>query len=713
MAAACSVGPEAEITPDEGFYEFTLKASAADDAGTRTTYAGDKTFAWSDGDQISVLFHKGGDNKFFALTTKSVNGATATFSGLVANGYEPGASDTGTRWALYPAAEHSYTADFPTFNMPGTIDYSASHFYALVPMYARGEGSSFTFTRLSGTYKFSFTGLGANRVRFEVENQNTHQLSGNIPVKQSGSTVYLSHQYSSPGSATSKLSFTENTENGAAAFYVPFRAYNSSFKPIISLYDADTDALLYTKTAKKDFTGYEASLSRIIIIPSVDLGELPPSEAANVSYTESDAVIINPERGFYKAFEYKSASATPLSASKVQSARTAGRSLLLLEYYLTDFIESDISSAYLTLIEKNFQTLRSGGAKCILRFAYKNNHNDNDKPWDATEAWVMRHIEQLKPLLQSYGDVIFVLQAGFIGSWGEWYYTDNFGFKPSTDAEYAPRGRVLDALLDAMPEDRQVEVRTPTFKMKLVGSTPLTEATAHNGSKAARVGGHNDCFGASSSDSGTYHSDSERSFWAADSRYTIMGGETCALSDWCHCEAYNGAPGTLSELKKYHWTYLHDGYHQDVLARWKTEDCFDRIDRELGYRLVLEDASFGAAVAGGTMDVTVHLRNKGYAAPMNPRGVYLVLQDASTGNVLQTTAVTDTDLRFWGPEDGQITISKTLTMPGNFQGPMNLCLFLPDSSPNLREDPRFAIRFANENVWDGNSGFNLLYSFRL
>ena len=38
---------------------------------------------------------------------------------------------------------------------------------------------------------------------------------------------------------------------------------------------------------------------------------------------------------------------------------------------------------------------------------------------DATREWMLRHIEQLSPIFSEYEDVIDVVQAGFIGVWGE------------------------------------------------------------------------------------------------------------------------------------------------------------------------------------------------------------------------------------------------------------------------------------------------------
>ena len=194
-----------------------------------------------------------------------------------------------------------------------------------------------------------------------------------------------------------------------------------------------------------------------------------------VTYKASDEVIPNPERGFYTPQEIHNASAKPISKDNVAINRKQARTLYLLEFYLTDFVNSDISAEYLETIRKNFAAMRDGGAKCILRFCYSNGFAEKDKPWDATPTQALRHIAQVKPLLQEYGDILFVVQAGFIGSWGEWYYTENYG-----DSKDPNRKAIVDALLDAVPADRQIELRTPQFKMDLYGysySDTLTRAT--------------------------------------------------------------------------------------------------------------------------------------------------------------------------------------------------------------------------------------------
>ena len=429
-----------------------------------------------------------------------------------------------------------------------------------------------------------------------------------------------------------------------------------------------------------------------------------------VTYQASDAVIPNPERGFYTPQEIHNASGSGVSKDNVAINRRQARTLYLLEFHLTDFVNSDISEAYLQTVRKYFASLRSGGAKCVLRFCYSNGFAEKDKPWDATPAQALRHIAQLKPLLQEYGDVIFVVQAGFIGSWGEWYYTENYDNK-------ADRKAIVDALLEAVPADRQIELRTPAFKMDLFGfsyTDTLTRATAHQQNAKGRLGGHNDCYLASANDQGTYRGSNDRKYWSAESRYTIMGGETCDLSAFCHCdpqETPSAAHGVLADMAINHFTYLNQSYNTAVLNRWRSEGCFEELQKRLGYRLVLEKGQFTKdAKAGDSFRVVLDLRNDGFAAIQNPRDAELVLTDKG-GKVLKTWKL-NADPRFWMPEE-KVSIDQTVTLPDGVSGEVTLSLNLPDPCETLRDNPMFSIQLANENIWDESTGYNKLYTFTL
>ena len=77
----------------------------------------------------------------------------------------------------------------------------------------------------------------------------------------------------------------------------------------------------------------------------------------------------------------------------------------------------------------------------------------------------MKHIEQLKPLWHKNKDVINVIDAGFIGGWGEWHSSAH-GLDNPQD-----RKDILFAILDALPEDRMVVQRDPRFKREIFGGT--------------------------------------------------------------------------------------------------------------------------------------------------------------------------------------------------------------------------------------------------
>lgn len=427
-----------------------------------------------------------------------------------------------------------------------------------------------------------------------------------------------------------------------------------------------------------------------------------------VRFYETDEIFPNPERGFYKHYDFTRASASPLSASTLKADRINGITLCYTGHYLSAFMTSDISEEFLNLIRNNMQALREGGAKCILRFAYSRNADESKKSqWDATPEYVQRHIQNLKPIIQEYSDVILCWQAGFVGVWGEWYYTNNFVFAPDTPQEHFLRKQVIDAMLDALPEDRTVALRTPMFKRMMYAQSytdTLTAKTAYSGSALSRLCSFNDCFGASADDVGTFSGSETRKYWQGDSRYVLMGGETCGESSYCTCEK------SLKDMEDYHWTYLNSGYHSDVLGNWESDGCMDEVKRRLGYRLSIDDAYHSHAAAGEDFRVVLRIKNSGFAAPMNPRAVEFVLADGNGNQTVYT--LNEVDPRFWFANKTSI-IDATIKLPAEASGNCTLYLNLPDPKPTLYNNPSFSIRLANKGVWDESTGYNKVLEFTL
>ncbi len=443
-----------------------------------------------------------------------------------------------------------------------------------------------------------------------------------------------------------------------------------------------------------------------------------------ITYTPTTEQFANPERGFYKFLDMYSSNPFTWWDGALTTFRTEQDiSLVYCVFILDTFKTSDITPAFLTTIEDNFDAVRRAGLKCILRFAYtydpspdNNNDNEPDPPYgDANKQQVLDHIAQLEPIIQANSDVILVWQAGFIGIWGEWYYTDYFleetSLYPSaptpwiiSEAMHANRFDVTSAMLDALPDSRMLQVRYPHAKISFptFDDTPLPAANAFDNSDRARIGYHNDCFLASDTDFGTFSDASDRTFMAAETQYMPMGGETCNVNP-----PRSNCPTAVAELAQFHYTYLNIDYNTDVLDGWKTVaqgNCYPAIEKALGYRLALTSGEYQTSVRpGDSVTLALNLTNSGYAAPINPRPVKVLLSGSSGVFSAELT----TDIRTWSPENSPLTLNETLSVPSCIPaGSYDLLLHLPDADSDLAPRPEYAIRLANSGIWQAATGYN-------
>ncbi len=434
------------------------------------------------------------------------------------------------------------------------------------------------------------------------------------------------------------------------------------------------------------------------------------AQTASVTYTASSAVISNPERGFYKYSSAHSDSYSVLNQTTLNNYRLNNNITLLYRYfYLEAFTTAPISASYLANMQTDFDRVRNAGMKIIIRFAYSD--DENAEPRDAKKATMLSHINQLKPILIANSDVISVVQAGFIGTWGEWYYTSQSEFGGSgynggstTSANMNHRKDILTAILAAVPVGRQVMVRKPSFKQDMYDtSNALTTAQAFNGSALARIAHHNDCFLASDNDYGTYDNPAtEYPYLAQETKFLAMGGETCELN-----APRTDCTNAVAEMAQLHWSFLNSDYNVSVLNNLTEEGCMTDITKKLGYRFELKTGTFPqTAVAGSTMSVTIKVKNVGFASPFNQRTLYMVLKNTVTNQVYSVPMAADP--RFWlGPNE--ITITENIQLPSTLSaGSYKLYLHLPDAAASLSTRPEYAVRFANESTWESTTGFNNL-----
>jgi hypothetical protein len=418
----------------------------------------------------------------------------------------------------------------------------------------------------------------------------------------------------------------------------------------------------------------------------------PPT--VTISPPTTDGVFLNPERGFYRTLNL-------VNDRGYDWVRQGGYTLAHSYIRLDDYRDRDLDSALLDAAAAGFAEARAAGIKIILRFAYNFGPYPDSDP-DASKAWVLRHIEQLQPLLAQNADVIAVMQAGFIGAWGEWHTSTNGLLDDPQD-----KFDILEAILQALPSDRAVQLRYPPYKQEGYGG-PLTESEAHSGSPASRVGHHNDCFLASDTDWGTYPSD-EIEYWKnyleADCLFVPNGGETCNPNP-----PRSECAVALFEMERLHYTYINNEYHPDVVSSWTSGGCREEMERRLGYRLALLEVGYPEqAPPGGVLPLDLRIENTGYAAPINPRPVIIVLD----GPASYSAEIPSTDLRKWLPGE-ETRIPVRIQLPADAPtGSYTLSIHLPDAASDLRDDPRYAIRLANQDTWDAATGFNRLATVTL
>ena len=427
--------------------------------------------------------------------------------------------------------------------------------------------------------------------------------------------------------------------------------------------------------------------------PALDAPIPPGTDAPSRARTfaPTDELFSNPERGFYRAVDL-------LAERDLSWLRDAhAHDSLVYSYVMLDaFRDRPIDDATLRAIEGGLAVARDDGFEVVLRFAYNLGPYPDAEP-DAPLARIEGHIAQLAPVLRANEDVIALVQAGFIGAWGEWHTSTN-----GLDTDPAARRAVVEALLDALPASRSTQIRYPPYLSELAGGA-LDPGRAWDGSFAARLGFHNDCFLASETDFGTYPSgeiDRWRSFIAAHSAFVPVGGETCAPNP-----PRSECASTLAEMASHHYSFINRDYHPEVVAGWERGGCMPELERRLGYRLVLVDGELPERVRpGGSFRARLRVRNEGFAAPFNPRPVELVLGSGAAGERVALPV----ELRGWLPGSDHaidVRVRVPATMP---PGPHTLALALPSASPSLRGRPAYAIRLANDGVWDPARGENVL-----
>ncbi|WP_310483289.1 DUF4832 domain-containing protein, partial [Chamaesiphon sp. VAR_48_metabat_403] len=445
-----------------------------------------------------------------------------------------------------------------------------------------------------------------------------------------------------------------------------------------------------------------ASIAPREVHPTPDLSltaTKPASAGSIVTYVPTTAEFLNPERGFHNDIEL-------IKGRDFSDVRQKGYTLSRAYIRLDEYRNTPLPAEFLAQLNRQFQLVRAAGIKAIPRFSYNFPTGNIANSPDASLELTLEHIAQLKPVLQQNADVIAVLQGGFIGAWGEWHSSGSKLDRPQ------PKAKILSALLTAMPANRMVQIRYAN-DIKTFYPQSLRSADAFSGSRQARVGFKNDCFLAGRTDAGTYEPDvpTLKNYISKIAPYVVVGGETCQVRP---AEHRSDCPTAEAELAQFHWSYLNANFYEPALNRWKSEGCYARIDRSLGYRLQLVKSNFPSQVRQNRqLSGNFVIKNVGYASPFNPRNLELILRHQQTGKVYRLPLLKPGsktyDPRLWLPEAGAISVDIRSKIPSAAPlGVYDILLNLPDPIAKLANRPEYSIRLANERTWEAKTGFNSL-----
>jgi len=446
-----------------------------------------------------------------------------------------------------------------------------------------------------------------------------------------------------------------------------------------------------------------------------------------INYNSTDEIVRNPERGFYRHQDEEWASGNlVIDFGKYKACYDAGYTLAFLYCGLDQYDPSHnqpISSTQIERLRTHLETFQAVGMKCILRFTFTNDVTFvsntavppfNDHDLDVIEA----HLDQLQSEIFAHpsSNAIAVVQAGFIGAWGEWHYTAHFAdangdrdVKDLDAAVLAKRKLVLDKLLDVVPEHLMVQMRYAPERYRLF-PTELTSAVQNV--PQTRVGIHDDAFLNSDGNLGTFRGDQlrteeqYRAYSENESRFVVFGGEMNNEIG----NANRTPERAKAELIRNRYSFFNWDFNRDTLLEWeRLGQVVSEMKRYLGYRLVLVQSDLPESVQiGSSFSGSIRIRNDGWGSVYNQKRVKLVFKNQN----LEAETELPIDLRELLPgtlpndQDNEKLFEFNVSLPATLlAGDYSLSLKIMDLNLDAKA---FCILTANQHTWDSSDGMNSL-----
>lgn len=533
---------------------------------------------------------------------------------------------------------------------------------------------------------------------------------------------YLITAYKKDCGYTGVSSYRVYSNSGAVTGLVP----NTDYTVQITACDSKEKAISYYEPFEIATAVSEAPTASENVNDSFNAPVIS-GDSTNLNYntlSANNSALLdgNPNRGLRGCMEFYhfNLSDTELNSKLngyIKSSRltTADCPIYVCYIYPGDYRGGTLDSTFFATLQKIFDFCRERQIQLLLRFAYYDVNNFNDRT--PTTEEILSHIDQIADngIISRNSDVLHTFQAGFVGRFGEWH----------SENEPADRSAVLSAFVEKLlPDGVYSQLRMQNYKQYIPESADRNRFGIHLDSYFGIMDG-------SELGSGSFsYGNAEWDECVAEAKYAPNDAELYYWDQFnsigLYCEGYAAAIGakqlcltTLSGINGYFDSGI---YSESCMSQWKklpitarwlefnslpysdgwfkasdgstvSRNVFEYIRDYLGYRISVD--SLTASVSENYIDISLEIENHGLSASFNTES-YLCLIDGD-GNIVSKTKTGNPSEWF----TGKVTISEKLNAPVN-TGDYSVALKITSKSgANVRLDNE--IPFTN--------GYNILYKF--
>jgi hypothetical protein len=371
-----------------------------------------------------------------------------------------------------------------------------------------------------------------------------------------------------------------------------------------------------------------------------------------------------------------------------------------------------LPSLMLTDIDSRLGAFAGTGMRLLLRFAYNDGPSGSLSGADVPASLISSHIDQLAPIVLKYRDLVFALQAGFIGQWGEWHDSTN------GNVAAGPEKTVLDKEASYFAGVFPILVRYPGALVQYTGNLTPPE----------NFGLHDDGFASDPQpdpDTNPCRQDlgyclNQYTQQQLVSYKTVVANNTMFVAEPWQVNSTDQSCSMLDSLS--YGTPLQSftllPYPLSIGQSLVSQGCATSFFSKVGTRIELQKAVFiGNVRANGQLYVALTLANAGYGRVVRARPAALVLLSSGVpaAQIQIPLSVFDLSGLTASATTAPQTYQFTVIIPGTFSatGSVAVALLIPDPAPSLTNQAAYALPLNSVDqggiaVFDPSTGYNVL-----